>query len=80
MCVNLLDDEFVFVYVFIAADTDVKRAYPVMRSLTVATLSAVALSISSLFWTYSAAYASSIFTVILKGTMYATHISLMQAV
>ncbi|KAK2139916.1 hypothetical protein LSH36_1559g00004 [Paralvinella palmiformis] len=54
-------------------NSDVKKAYPIVISLTVATLSSVALSISSLFWKYSAVYASSIFAVILKGTMYATY-------
>jgi len=64
------------VYLFIfPADSDVKRAYPIVISLTVATLSAIALSISSLFWKYSVAYASSVFSIILKGTMFATHFS-----
>ena len=69
------------VYLFLSiVEGDVKKAYPIVISLTVATLSSVALSISSLFWTYSAVYASSIFAVILKGTMYATHISFIQTV
>ncbi|KAK2139349.1 hypothetical protein LSH36_1850g00012 [Paralvinella palmiformis] len=61
-------------------ESDVKKAYPIVISLTVATLSSVALSISSLFWKYSVVYASSIFAVILKGTMYATHVSFTQIV
>ncbi|KAK2152296.1 hypothetical protein LSH36_332g00003 [Paralvinella palmiformis] len=61
-------------------DIETKKAYPVVFSITMATLSAVALSISSLFWTYSAVYVSSVFAIILKGTMYASHLTFIQIV
>ena len=62
------------------AESTWRRAERLLPSLWVTVLSAVCLSVSALFWTYGAAFAISIFTVILKASMYATHFAFSQQV